>query len=63
METGLLFLIPIALAAVAIVLILGLLNMAKGGSPQRSQSLMQWRVLLQFVAIAVVLVAMWAAGR
>ena len=63
METGLLFLIPIALAAVAIVLILGLLNMARGGSAQRSQSLMRWRVLLQFVAIAVVMIAMWAAGR
>jgi hypothetical protein len=63
METGILFLIPIALAAVAIVLILGLLNMARGGSPQRSQSLMRWRVLLQFGAIALVLLAIWAGGR
>lgn len=63
METGLLFLIPIALAAVAVVLILGLLNMARGGSPERSQSLMRWRVLLQFGAIAIVMAAIWAAGR
>ena len=44
-------LLPIAVAAVAVVLLLGLLNMMRGGSPNRSQKLMQWRVLLQFVAI------------
>lgn len=63
METGLMFLLPIALAAVAVVLILGLINMMRGGSPQRSQSLMRWRVLLQFVALAVAMIAIWAAGR
>ncbi len=47
--------LPVALGAVAVVLILGLANMARGGSPQRSQKLMQWRVLLQAVALCVVL--------
>ncbi|TMK00128.1 MAG: twin transmembrane helix small protein, partial [Alphaproteobacteria bacterium] len=42
-------LVPIAIGAVAVVLLLGLHNMARGGSPQRSQKLMRLRVLLQFV--------------
>jgi hypothetical protein len=56
-------LLPIALAAVALVLLLGLLNMMRGGSPNRSQKLMRWRVLLQFVAIAITMLAVWAIGR
>ncbi|MCS0495195.1 twin transmembrane helix small protein [Ancylobacter mangrovi] len=47
--------LPIALGAVAVVLVLGLVNMARGGSPMRSQKLMQWRVLLQAVALCFVL--------
>ena len=50
------FIVPIAVAAVALVLLLGLLNMMRGGSPNRSQKLMQWRVLLQFVAIVVIMI-------
>ncbi|MCO5132527.1 MAG: twin transmembrane helix small protein [Xanthobacteraceae bacterium] len=57
------FLLPIALIAVAVVLLLGLLNLMRGGSPHRSQKLMQMRVLLQFVAIIVAMVAVWALGR
>ena len=56
-------LLPIAVAAVAIVLLLGLLNMMRGGSPNRSQKLMQLRVLLQFVAIVITMLAVWAMGR
>jgi quinol-cytochrome oxidoreductase complex cytochrome b subunit len=55
--------IVIALMAVAIVLVLGLWNMMKGGSPNRSQSLMQLRVLLQAVAIFVVMIVIWMLGR
>jgi hypothetical protein len=33
----------------------GLGNMTKGGSPNVSQSLMRWRVILQFVAIVVLM--------
>lgn len=52
-------LVPLALAAVAIVLILGLANMARGGNPNRSQRLMRWRVILQFVAICLIMAALF----
>ncbi|MGI9383612.1 MAG: twin transmembrane helix small protein [Methyloligellaceae bacterium] len=55
-------LIPIALAAVAVVLALGLWNMLRGGSPNRSQMLMRWRVILQFVAICIVMAAIYLAS-
>ncbi|ETR77117.1 hypothetical protein X566_05370 [Afipia sp. P52-10] len=57
------FLVPVAIAAVAVVLLLGLLNMMRGGSPDTSQRLMRLRVLLQFVAIIVAMAALWAMGR
>jgi hypothetical protein len=56
-------LVPLAVAAVALVLLLGLSNLARGGSPQRSQKLMRLRVVLQFVAIIVIMVTIWAMGR
>lgn len=56
-------LIPIALLAVAAVLLLGFLNFARGGSPQVSQRLMRWRVLLQFVALVIVMFTIWVLGR
>jgi hypothetical protein len=56
-------LLPIALGAVAIVLLLGLLNMMRGGSPNRSQNLMRLRVLLQLVAIVITMAVVWALGR
>ena len=46
--------------AVAVVLLMGLNNMARGGSPHRSQKLMRMRVLLQFVAIIVIMLTIWA---
>lgn len=57
------FLVPIAVGAVAVVLVLGLINMMRGGSPNRSQQLMRLRVLLQAVAIVVALLALLALGR
>ncbi len=57
------YLVPIAVGAVAVVLVLGLINMMRGGSPNRSQKLMRLRVLLQFVAIIVIMAAIWAMGR
>ena len=53
------FLVPAAIVAVAIVLLLGLINMMRGGSPNRSQKLMRLRVLLQFVAIIVIMATIW----
>jgi NADH:ubiquinone oxidoreductase subunit 6 (subunit J) len=55
--------VPIAVGAVAVVLLLGLINMMRGGSPQRSQKLMRLRVLLQFVAIVVIMFAVWIMAK
>ena len=49
------FAVPIAIGAVAVVLLLGLTNMMRGGSANTSQRLMRLRVLLQFVAIVVIM--------
>lgn len=56
-------LIPFALIAVAIVLGLGLWNMMRGGPGNLSQKLMRWRVVLQFIAIVVVMTAIYVTGR
>ncbi len=56
------YLIPIALAAVALVLVAGLWNMLRGGSPNTSQLLMRWRVILQFVALCLVVAAIYFSG-
>jgi hypothetical protein len=55
--------VAIAIGAVAVVLLLGLTNMMRGGSPSTSQRLMRLRVLLQFVAIVVIMITIWAMGR
>lgn len=55
-------LVPIAVGAVAIVLLFGLVNMMRGGSPSASQTLMRTRVLLQFLAIAVIMGVIWWRG-
>ena len=57
------YLVPIAIGAVAVVLVLGLFNMMRGGSPNTSQKLMRMRVLLQFVAIVVIMATIWMMGR
>ena len=56
-------LIPIALGAVALVLLMGLVNMMRGGPANTSQRLMRLRVLLQFVAICITMFALWIMGR
>ena len=62
--------VPIAIGAVAVVLLLGLGNMMRGGlagsaidRANTSQKLMRLRVLLQFVAVIVIMLAIWAMGR
>ena len=55
--------VPLAVGAVAAVLIFGLVNMMRGGSPDTSQRLMRLRVLLQFVAVVVIMLTVWAMGR
>jgi NADH:ubiquinone oxidoreductase subunit 6 (subunit J) len=48
-------LVPVAIGAVAIVLLLGLVNMMRGGSPHLSQRLMRLRVLMQFIALIIIM--------
>jgi NADH:ubiquinone oxidoreductase subunit 6 (subunit J) len=56
-------LVPVAVGAVAVVLLLGLTNMMRGGSPHKSQKLMRLRVLLQFIAIIVIMLTIWMLGK
>lgn len=53
---------PIALGAVLIVLLLGLWNMMRGGPANRSQSLMRWRVGLQFLALIIIMAGLYLAS-
>lgn len=52
-------LVSVAVGAVAIVLLLGLVNMLRGGSANTSQRLMRLRVILQFVAIVLIVIVLW----
>jgi hypothetical protein len=56
------FLIPVGLAAVALVLLLGIWNMFRHGSANRSQLLMRWRVGLQFLVIVLVMGGLYFFG-
>jgi len=57
------FAVPIAIGAVAVVLLLGLYNMMRGGSANTSQRLMRLRVLLQFIAIIVIMATLWFMSK
>jgi hypothetical protein len=57
------YVVPLAIAAVAVVLLLGLFNMLRGGSPNLSQTLMRWRVVLQFIAILIIMLTVWVMHR
>ena len=59
MSAVLFSLLPLALLAVVVVLGLGLWTMLRGNNPQRSQKLMRWRVALQFVAVVLLMVAIY----
>ena len=52
----------IVMAAVVLVLIRGLWNMLKGGSGTTSNKLMQARVILQAVAVALIMLTLWLTG-
>ncbi|MFJ5368974.1 twin transmembrane helix small protein [Bosea sp. CER48] len=52
-------LVSVAVGAVAIVLLLGLVNMLRGGSANTSQRLMRLRVVLQFIAIILIVAVLW----
>ena len=63
MQTTLQAITFVAIAAVAVVLALGVVNMMRGTSPNRSQTLMRWRVILQFGAILILIGALWFGNR
>jgi hypothetical protein len=63
MDTIMFNLVPLATGAVAVVLVLGLFNLLRGGSANTSQKLMRWRVGLQFLAIVVIMAAVFLSGR
>ncbi len=54
---------PLAMAAVVVVLLLGLINMMRGGSGSTSQKLMRWRVALQLIAVVFLMAALYFTGR
>ena len=55
--------VALAIGAVFIVLLLGLVNMMRGGASNTSQNLMRWRVGLQFVAIVVIVAVLLLRGH
>jgi hypothetical protein len=63
MSTLFSFLIPVSLAAVLVILALGLWNMMRGGSANRSQKLMRMRILFQFIALVVIMTALYISSR
>lgn len=59
------FLIPIAIAATAIILGVGIYSMAKGGTfaKENSNKLMRMRVTAQAIAIAIMVLFVWLLGN
>jgi hypothetical protein len=56
------YLIPAGLVAVSLVLLAGLANMLRNGSPNTSQRLMRWRVGLQLITIIVVMCGVYLSN-
>ena len=53
------YLVPIAVLAVFAVLVGGLWNMMRGQNASLSQTLMRWRVGLQFVAVVIIMIVIY----
>lgn len=58
-------LIPIFMIGALVVVVLGVLNLARTGKTgrERSNRLMQWRVALQFIAVLLIGLLFFALGR
>ena len=63
MEFFLPLLVVIAMLATVGVLLFGVFNMAKGGNPQRSNKLMQARVIMQGIALLILALLMLMSAR
>jgi hypothetical protein len=59
MEHGFRYIVLAALIAVSAVLLAGLWNMMRGTNPSLSQTLMRWRVGLQFLAIVIMMLLVY----
>ncbi len=57
------YLTPLAVAAVIVVLLMGLWNMLRGRNPNLSQKLMRWRVGLQLFAIILLMLTIYLASH
>lgn len=57
------YIVPVAMGAVLIVLLMGLANMMRGGSANTSQKLMRWRVGLQFLAVIIVMASLYFSTK
>jgi tellurite resistance protein TehA-like permease len=53
------YIVIAALVVVTLVLLAGLWNMLRGSNPNLSQTLMRWRVGLQFLAILIMMVLVY----
>ncbi|WP_339780256.1 twin transmembrane helix small protein [uncultured Thalassospira sp.] len=54
----------LAMAAVGIILVLGIITMARGKNARASNKLMQWRIIAQAAAILLLLIlSVMAMGR
>lgn len=62
MATVLYYLIIAFMIAVVVVLLRGLINMMRGGSGNLSNRLMQWRITLQFIAVALIVALLLITG-
>jgi hypothetical protein len=51
--------VPLSIVAVFGVLLAGLWTMLRGDNPNLSQTLMRWRVGLQFVAVIIIMLAFY----
>jgi len=61
MQSLLYYLTTVAVAAVFVVLLMGLWSLSRGKSPNLSQKLMRWRVGLQFVAIVLIMLFVYVS--
>ncbi len=47
--------LAVSVLIVAAILIRGIANFARGGDAKKSNKLMQWRIIAQFVAVVVII--------
>lgn len=58
------FLIPLAFVALVVILVMGVLTLLRGGEDRRfSNKLMQLRVFVQGIALILLLLALYLAGK